>query len=84
MPLELQTPRLTLRPISRPDLGSLHRIFNHPEVGRYLWDGEPVPPGTTAEYLERSKRDFARSGLGIFGVRRKAWTRPTPPRKKSC
>lgn len=71
MPLNLQTPRLTLRPISRSDLRPLHGIFNRPEVGRYLWDGEPVHLSTTAEYLERSARDFARNGLGIFGVRRK-------------
>lgn len=71
MPLEPQTSRLTLRPLSSSDFKPLHRVFNHPEVGRYLWDGEPVHPSTTAEYLERSARDFSRSGLGIFGLRRK-------------
>lgn len=71
MTLRLQTPRLTLRPISPSDLKPLHGIFNRPEVRRYLWDGEPAHLSTTAECLERSARDFARGGLGIFGVRRK-------------
>lgn len=46
----------------------MHGLFNHPEVGRYLWDGEPVSRQTTSECLVQSERDLASNGLGLFGV----------------
>jgi len=38
----LQTERLSLRPLTRADENTLHRISNDPLVRRYLWDDEPV------------------------------------------
>ena len=38
----LETPRLRLQPADRTHLGALHRIWNEPEVRRYLWDDRPV------------------------------------------
>lgn len=38
----LQTERLSLRPLTRDDENTLHRISNDPLGRRYLWDNEPV------------------------------------------
>lgn len=38
----LETARLWLQPADRSHLEALHRIWNEPEVRRYLWDNRPV------------------------------------------
>lgn len=38
----LETRRLRLLPTDRTHLAALHRIWNEPEVRRYLWDDQPV------------------------------------------
>ncbi len=65
----LETERLVLRPLSPEDLPAMHLIFNDPEVGRYLFDGERVPFQTTISVVEASDRDFSERGVGLFGVR---------------
>ena len=65
----LETERLILRQLSPDDLPDMHLIFNDPEVGRYLFDGELVPFQTTISVLEASDRDFSERGVGLFGVR---------------
>jgi [ribosomal protein S5]-alanine N-acetyltransferase len=65
----LETERLVLRPLSPDDLPAMHLIFNDPEVGRHLFDGELVPFKTTISILEASDRDFSERGIGLFGVR---------------
>ncbi len=65
----LETERLVLRQLSPDDLPAMHLIFNDPEVGRYLFDGELVPFKTTVSVLEASDRDFSERGVGLFGVR---------------
>ena len=65
----LETERLVLRQLSPDDLAAMHLIFNDPEVGRHLFDGELVPFKTTISILEASDRDFSVRGVGFFGVR---------------
>jgi ribosomal-protein-alanine N-acetyltransferase len=65
----LETERLVLRPLSPDDLPAMHLIFNDPEVGRHLFDGELVPFKTTISVLEASDRDFSERDVGLFGVR---------------
>ncbi len=65
----LETERLALRQLSPDDLPAMHLIFNDPEVGRHLFDGERVPFQTTLSVLEASERDFSERGVGLFGVR---------------
>jgi RimJ/RimL family protein N-acetyltransferase len=64
----LSTPRLLLRPLEPGDADALFRIFNLPEVGRYLWDGQPVSRETTEKEIAISQRRFQASGFGHFGV----------------
>ena len=65
----LETERLVLRPLSPDDLPAMHLIFNDPEVGRHLFDGELVSFKTTISVLDASDRDFSERGVGLFGVR---------------
>lgn len=65
----LETERLVLRQLSPDDLPAMHLIFNDPEVGRYLFDGERAPLQTTISVLEASDQDFSERGVGLFGVR---------------
>ncbi len=64
----LETERLVLRPLSPDDLPAMHLIFNDPEVGRHLFEGELVPFKTTISVLDASDRDFSERGVGLFGV----------------
>jgi RimJ/RimL family protein N-acetyltransferase len=48
----------------------LARQWNDPAVGRYLWDGRPVPPGVVARVLRDSHRSFGRHGYGLWAVSR--------------
>ena len=50
VPAELRTARLRLRPMSAADADALERQWNHPDVGRFLWDGQPVARATVEAY----------------------------------
>lgn len=65
----LSTPRLTLRPISRGELDALHAHWNDPRVGRFLWDGKPVPRDRVGEVIDGSRRLFREKGAGLWAVR---------------
>lgn len=66
---ELQTKRLTLRPLTPEDLGAAHRVFDDPDVRRHLFDDESVAVETARSLLRRSERDFAGGSVGLFGIR---------------
>lgn len=66
--MRLATPRLLLRPLEAGDAEALFRLFNFPEVGQYLWDGQPVSRETVEKEIAISLRRFERSGFGHFGV----------------
>ena len=65
---ELETARLRLRPLSPEDLDVVHAIWNHPEVRRYLWDGEEVARDRSLLLLRESEIGFRERGLGIWGL----------------
>ena len=62
----LQTIRLRLRPATDDDADRLRTHWNDADVGRYLFDGEPVSNETVAELLARSHADFERDGFGLW------------------
>lgn len=65
----LETERLSLRALSGEDLGAAHCIFDDPDVRRHLFDDEPVSIEAARSLLQRSGRDFAAGGVGLFGIR---------------
>jgi RimJ/RimL family protein N-acetyltransferase len=65
-PADLLTPRLRLRPMSAADAEDLHRQWNDPAVGRFLWDGQPVPRERVDEVIARSAADFTARGFGLW------------------
>jgi [ribosomal protein S5]-alanine N-acetyltransferase len=67
----LETARLRLRPVQPGDQAFFHAQWNDAEVGRFLWDGSPVPPETVAEVLAASAASFAAAGYGLWHVARR-------------
>jgi RimJ/RimL family protein N-acetyltransferase len=65
----LRTARLLLTPLEPADLVPLHAHWNDPEVGRWLWDGNPVSRQTVADVLATSTRTFATAGWGLWALR---------------
>jgi [ribosomal protein S5]-alanine N-acetyltransferase len=68
---DLETDRLSLRPLAPRDAEALHALWTDTDVRRYLWDGESVPFEQTAAVIGESARLFATEGRGLWG----AWTR---------
>jgi ribosomal-protein-alanine N-acetyltransferase len=73
MPPTLATARLLLTPVEDDDLAPLHAHWNDPQVGRFLWDANPVPTSTVADLIARSQQTFRTNGWGLWAVR------PAPP-----
>jgi [ribosomal protein S5]-alanine N-acetyltransferase len=71
----LRTDRLLLTPVQDSDLPALHAHWNDPQVGRFLWDGAPVPTSTVAELVARSHHTFQIQGWGLWALR----PSPDPP-----
>lgn len=67
--LTLSTARLLLRPFAPDDAEALHAQWNDPDVGRWLWDGEPVSRGTVHEVIAASQMSFRERGYGMFALR---------------
>lgn len=65
----LQTARLLLQPFVPGDAEALHAQWNDPEVGRYLWDGEPVSRETVDEVIAASEGGFRAGAFGFFALR---------------
>lgn len=55
-----------LRPATANDIEALHRLFNLPDVYRYLADGAAPPRSVSEDWVETSKRDFAQQGIGLW------------------
>lgn len=70
LPNQIRTERLLLLPFREEDEESLHRLWNNPEVRRYLWDGKPVSRETVADQIQKSEQGFSESGCGHFTIRR--------------
>lgn len=65
----LETKRLTLRPLGDTDVASLVRHWGDGEVGRYLWNDQPVTYDMVSDVVTTSDRDFRRTGYGIWAMR---------------
>jgi ribosomal-protein-alanine N-acetyltransferase len=67
----LTTERLGLLPFHWGHEEPLLRLFNHPAVGRYLWDGQPVARATVRALIAASIEGFRDRGFGQFAVARR-------------
>jgi [ribosomal protein S5]-alanine N-acetyltransferase len=65
----LQTARLLLRPFVPADADALHAQWNDPDVGRWLWDAEPVSRETVDAVIASSQASFRERGYGMFTLR---------------
>lgn len=70
-PIELETERLVLNPLGTAETDDLHRLWSHPEVARYLWDGIELPRAQTAEVVAESQLAFAEGRYGLWAARRR-------------
>ena len=65
----LRTERLELRPFAANEADELLALFNDPDVGRWLLDGERVPRPWVDEEIGASERRFRENGCGLWAVR---------------
>jgi ribosomal-protein-alanine N-acetyltransferase len=63
------TARLEFSPLAPADRDELHALFVEPEVRRYLWDDEEIPPEQTAAVIAGSAELFAQKREGLWAVR---------------
>ena len=68
-PGELRTDRLVLRAFAPADEAALVALWNDPDVGRFLWDGRPVPAARVSTQIDESRRAFAEGGIGLYAAR---------------
>jgi len=69
VPAGLRTPRISLRRISAEDAHEFERHWNDPQVGRFLWDGQPVAREKVDAVIAASDADFADRGFGLWTIR---------------
>lgn len=67
-PLELRTPRLTMRPVLPRDTGVMHEIWTDPQVRRFLWDDLVIPMTTAEAVTAASATDFAAHRYGLWSL----------------
>jgi len=67
--LEIETPRLQLRPLTLDDADDLHRIWTEPGVRKYLWDDELISPELVESTIQRSIDSFKTNDYGLWAVR---------------
>jgi ribosomal-protein-alanine N-acetyltransferase len=66
--MELHTERLLFRPFRPEDEEDLFRLWNDPQVRRYLWDDQPVARQVVREQISLSQGDFRERGFGMFAL----------------
>jgi RimJ/RimL family protein N-acetyltransferase len=66
--VEIETDRLRLRPFAAEDLDALHRLWNDPQMRKFLWDDTAVDREQTAAEIERSCMSFVEHGFGYWLV----------------
>ena len=69
--VQLDTERLTLRPLTLDDLDDLARFLSDPETMRYIGGGGTRTRDQARETLERMIESFQARGYGQLGVERK-------------
>ena len=65
----IETERLRLAPLAQDEMEDLHLLWTRPEVRRWLWDDQVIPPEQTDEVVAESGRLFGERGFGLWGVR---------------
>lgn len=65
----IRTERLDLTPAGHEDVAHLRTLLNHPDVGRYLLDGNPVPVSWVEKEIEGSRRRFEAGSCGLWVAR---------------
>jgi RimJ/RimL family protein N-acetyltransferase len=63
-----------LRPFGPPDAAALFRMWNHPDVRRYMFDDQRVSLGAVRDQIARSRRLFRERGFGLYTIRRRGRT----------
>ena len=66
--IELRTNRLTLTPFSREDEDTLHALFTHRYVRKYLWDDQIISKEVVADMLLKNEEHFLRDRWGLWKV----------------
>jgi RimJ/RimL family protein N-acetyltransferase len=51
------------------DEATLVALWSDPDVGRFLWDGQPVPAARVRAQIEESRRAFGDGMIGLYTVR---------------
>jgi ribosomal-protein-alanine N-acetyltransferase len=69
MELQLETPRLVLRPFDLGDVGALHALFIDPDVRRWMTDGRVYEEARLRTAVLRSLTSFRWQGIGGFALR---------------
>ena len=62
--LVIETARLRLRPYAPDDLGTLHRLWTHPGVRRYLFDDEIMTRAWVRDEIRQTRELFSEKGYG--------------------
>jgi RimJ/RimL family protein N-acetyltransferase len=70
--VQLETERLSLRPLELGDLDALAAFYADPEVMRFIGPGEPIDRDRSRQSLERMIGNFDAEAFGQLGVVRKA------------
>jgi [ribosomal protein S5]-alanine N-acetyltransferase len=68
-PVVLYTERLELSPFTAADADELVALFNDPDVGRWLLDGESVSRAWVEEEIAASERRFREGRCGLWALR---------------
>ncbi len=71
MELQLETPRLLLRPLTLGDVGALHALVIDPDVRRWAMDGRVLPEASVRSAILRSVAGFRWRGAGFFALQLK-------------
>lgn len=66
---DLVTPRLLLTQCEEAELGELHKLWNEPVIGRYLWKGQLISLDQAAQILQESLLLRKKIGVGLWLIR---------------
>lgn len=66
--LEIETARLRMRPFTKDDVDTLHRLWADPGVRKYLWDDAVITREQAEEVVTGSLESFATGGFGMWLV----------------
>ncbi len=66
--IEIETPRLRLRPFAAGDVDELHRLWTDPGVRKYIWDDEVISREQAEAAVEASLAHFRDTGRGLWAA----------------